>query len=57
MNRIANESRFVTAGRYAFLVLMSLVALGPLAWSVLTSLKPPAQVMAYPPVWIPSPPS
>lgn len=57
MSRIANESTPVTVGRYAFLVLMSIVALGPLAWSVLTSLKPPGQVMAYPPVWIPSPPT
>jgi ABC-type glycerol-3-phosphate transport system permease component len=34
---------------------MVLVALGPLLWSVLTSLKPASQVMAYPPVWWPSP--
>jgi multiple sugar transport system permease protein len=57
MNRLAHGSALGLAGRYAFLLLMSLVALGPLAWTVLTSLKPPVQVMAYPPVWIPSPPT
>lgn len=41
--------------RYGFLTLMSLVAMAPLVWAFLTSLKDSRQVMAYPPVWIPSP--
>jgi multiple sugar transport system permease protein len=57
VNRPANESLLGLAGRYGFLLLMSVVALGPLAWTVLTSLKPQSQVMAYPPVWIPAPPT
>lgn len=57
MTHLANESRLLAFGRYLFLSLMTLVALGPLLWSFLTSLKPMVQVMAYPPVWIPTEPT
>ncbi len=40
---------------YAFLVAMAVFALAPLVWALLTSLKVKTQVLAYPPVWIPSP--
>lgn len=40
---------------YAVLVLAAVVALAPLLWALLTSLKVKTQVLAYPPVWVPSP--
>lgn len=55
MHHATRQFRIGLAFRYAFLCLMVLVALGPLLWSVLTSLKQTSQVMAYPPVWWPSP--
>lgn len=45
----------LAVGRYLFLCVMSVVAVGPLLWALLTSLKPNIQVLAYPPAWIPSP--
>lgn len=55
MSHAAHQWRIGLVLRYAFLCGMVLVALGPLIWSVLTSLKQASQVMAYPPVWWPSP--
>lgn len=43
------------AGSYAFLLVMSAFVLVPLAWFLVTSLKQPADVTAYPPSWIPRP--
>lgn len=40
---------------YAVLGAAALLAIAPLAWAVLTSLKVKTQVLAYPPVWWPSP--
>jgi ABC-type glycerol-3-phosphate transport system permease component len=34
---------------------MSIVALSPLVWALLTSLKPNTQIMLFPPVWLPDP--
>jgi multiple sugar transport system permease protein len=41
---------------YLALAVMTIAFLLPFAWMVSTSLKTPAQVLQYPPVWIPSPP-
>jgi multiple sugar transport system permease protein len=38
---------------YALLALVSLVFLTPLAWTLISSLKPEAQIVSYPPRWIP----
>lgn len=38
---------------YALLILFAITTLAPLAWGISTSLKPPADVFAYPPQWIP----
>lgn len=40
---------------YSVLGAAALFAVGPLVWAVLTSLKVKTQVLAYPPVWWPSP--
>lgn len=40
---------------YGVLGAAALVAIAPLAWAVLTSFKVKTQVLAYPPVWWPSP--
>jgi multiple sugar transport system permease protein len=40
---------------YAALIITSLVMLGPFYWSVATSFKPPGDIFASPPKWIPSP--
>ena len=43
------------AGSHAFLLVTGLAFLLPFAWMVSTSLKSPAQIFAWPPVWIPTP--
>ncbi len=40
---------------YAALIVTSLVMLGPFYWSVATSFKPPGDIFASPPKWIPNP--
>ncbi|WP_375459709.1 carbohydrate ABC transporter permease [uncultured Enterovirga sp.] len=42
---------------YSLLLLACVFALFPLAWSFATSLKGEAEVVAYPPVWIPNSPT
>jgi len=44
-----------TLGSYGLLLLAALLALAPLLWALLTSLKVKTQVLAYPPVWWPTP--
>ncbi|HWT81142.1 MAG TPA: hypothetical protein VN648_20315, partial [Candidatus Methylomirabilis sp.] len=39
---------------YAALGVAVVFALFPIVWTVLTSVKVPAEVLAYPPRWIPS---
>jgi multiple sugar transport system permease protein len=39
---------------YILLILLSIVFLFPLAWSVINSLKPPAEALASPPTYLPS---
>jgi multiple sugar transport system permease protein len=41
---------------YFFLVLGGAVVMIPLLWMISTSLKPAAEVFAFPPKWIPTPP-
>jgi multiple sugar transport system permease protein len=55
VNRAVNASKVGLFFRYVFLCVMVAIALGPLAWTFLTSLKESTQVMAYPPVWWPTP--
>ena len=49
----------LTPGRrallYAVLILTSIVMIGPFYWTVATSLKPPGDIFASPPKWIPNP--
>jgi ABC-type glycerol-3-phosphate transport system permease component len=40
---------------YATLIVTAVVMIGPFYWMLATSLKPPADVFASPPKWIPSP--
>jgi ABC-type glycerol-3-phosphate transport system permease component len=40
---------------YAFMTFIAFTMLVPLIWMISTSLKTPAQVARYPPVWIPNP--
>jgi len=40
---------------YTVLIITSLVMLGPFYWSVATSFKPPGDIFASPPKWIPNP--
>lgn len=40
---------------YTLLIALSIVFLAPFAWLVSTSVKPDAQILAYPPIWIPRP--
>src|ERR1700751_6164390 len=47
--------RLASAGRYTVLCLWLLVVVFPLFWSVMTSLKPPAEWFTWPPTWIPDP--
>lgn len=41
---------------YAVLVIVAVLLLFPLVWMVITSLKPEAEIFAYPPDLVPSPP-
>jgi multiple sugar transport system permease protein len=49
--------RVKTVAMYAVLVLLAVFALGPILWGLATSFKPTAMINAYPPVWLPSPPT
>ncbi|HOC31384.1 MAG TPA: carbohydrate ABC transporter permease, partial [Armatimonadota bacterium] len=40
---------------YAALVLLGITFVAPFVWLVTTSLKTDAQILTYPPVWIPNP--
>jgi multiple sugar transport system permease protein len=40
---------------YTALIITSLVMLGPFYWSVATSFKPPGDIFASPPKWLPNP--
>jgi ABC-type glycerol-3-phosphate transport system permease component len=46
---------FRRAGLYVVLVAASVVMIGPFYWAVVTSFKPPGDIFASPPKWIPSP--
>jgi ABC-type glycerol-3-phosphate transport system permease component len=52
--RSANRYDWAT---YSFLGLASLFALVPLLWGLSTSFKPPTEVSAWPPTWIPHSPT
>jgi multiple sugar transport system permease protein len=52
---MTHESRWIISARYAFLVLVCLVFLGPFFWMLSTSLKSDQQIFSYPPVWWPDP--
>jgi ABC-type glycerol-3-phosphate transport system permease component len=52
--RSANRYDWAT---YSFLGLASLFALVPLLWGLSTSFKPPTEVSAWPPTWIPHRPT
>jgi multiple sugar transport system permease protein len=43
------------AALYTALIITSLVMIGPFYWSVATSFKPPGDIFASPPKWIPNP--
>lgn len=48
-------SHFITKSlSYAVMVSVSLFALGPIVWALITSLKETAEVLAFPPVWFPT---
>lgn len=49
------KRHWATALTYAALVLACAFALFPILWALVTSLKTPASVLAYPPRWIPQP--
>lgn len=49
--------RFPAFVVYALLILACVFALFPIAWGFVTSLKNEADVVAYPPAWIPSSPT
>lgn len=49
---IRSASRVLT---YTLLITGSIVMLLPFVWMIVTSLKTPEQVTAYPPTWLPSP--
>jgi multiple sugar transport system permease protein len=53
----ARRSVLAEWGTYAVLVAGCLAVLAPIAWGVLTSMKPQASIAVYPPQWLPSPPS
>jgi ABC-type glycerol-3-phosphate transport system permease component len=42
---------------YAFLIVMTIFSLGPVLWGLSTALKPPDQVIASPPVFLPATPT
>lgn len=51
--RHINEKLYLNIGTYAIYVVILLLALTPLSWIILTSLKNPSEMFAYPPVWLP----
>ncbi len=48
-------SRMATIAAHTALILLSLVFLVPLLWLITSSLKTDAQILRFPPEWIPSP--
>ena len=48
-------SHLQNTATHVLLVLGALLVLFPLFWMLSTSLKPPTQVKAFPPIWIPNP--
>ena len=38
-------------------LLVAVIAIGPILWGLSTALKPEAQILAYPPGWLPHPPT
>lgn len=48
-------SIITSAFNYGFMTLIAFTMLMPLLWMISTSLKIPAQISSYPPVWIPKP--
>jgi ABC-type glycerol-3-phosphate transport system permease component len=53
-SRIRSNRVLSRVGTYGALILASAFALLPLAWGLSTSLKPPGEIMAFPPRWIPA---
>jgi ABC-type glycerol-3-phosphate transport system permease component len=51
------RTRIKTVAMYAILILLAAFALGPILWGLTTSFKPTAMINAYPPIWLPSPPT
>jgi multiple sugar transport system permease protein len=49
--------RAATAATHAALIILSLVFVLPLYWLISTSLKTDAQIHAWPPAWVPDPPT
>jgi len=50
---VSASSRLVVTFHYAVLCLASLVVIGPVLWALSTSLKPSAEVLSFPPTWLP----
>lgn len=55
MQRLASGRVWAAAGTYLALVLACAFALLPILWAIGTSLKSPADVLRYPPRWVPYP--
>src|ERR1700727_810378 len=44
---------YADAATYAVLVIVSLLSVVPIAWGLMTSLKPDSDIAVYPPQWLP----
>jgi multiple sugar transport system permease protein len=53
----SRKRRLAAAARYALLSFWAVIALFPIFWMVATSFKPDTQWFAWPPVYIPDPPT
>lgn len=51
----AFRTRGRTVVRHAVLIVLAAIFIFPLAWMVLTSLKPESETLSFPPVWLPHP--
>jgi len=46
---------FLSAALHAFLIAACLIAVAPIFWGLVTSLKENSKILSYPPQWIPNP--
>ncbi|NLG26121.1 MAG: carbohydrate ABC transporter permease [Clostridiales bacterium] len=56
MSKVYGHRALSRFGAYAALALGAVMMVAPFAWMVATSLKTKAQLLTYPPVWLPNPP-